>query len=63
MMSSVRMRDAAPLTDCFFMPQPPLTHFLHRDGDSPLHLAALNGDLAVAKLLVAAGADVNMRDG
>ncbi|MGA3048582.1 MAG: ankyrin repeat domain-containing protein [Terracidiphilus sp.] len=31
-------------------------------GDTPLHLAALHGELAVAQALVAAGADVNVKN-
>ena len=44
------------------LPLPRLTAFLHRRGRSPLHMAAFGGH-EVARLLVAAGADVNMQDG
>ncbi len=39
---------------------PPLTtHFLRREGFTPLHEAARHGDLRVVQLLVGDGADVN----
>ena len=39
---------------------PPLiTHFLRREGFTPLHEAARHGDLRVVQLLVGEGADVN----
>ena len=33
-----------------------------KNGDTPLHVAALHGELAVAQVLLAAGADVNARN-
>lgn len=34
-----------------------------KNGDTPLHVAALHGELAVAQVLLEAGADVNARNG
>ena len=63
-------RDAAPLMRCIVMlhfsrafdfaqPHP----FLHRFGYSPLHWAAQGGRLQMVRLLVSAGANVNMGGG
>jgi ankyrin repeat protein len=41
--------------------QPVLVHARDKDGSTPLHCAAWKGHLAVAELLLDAGADVNAR--
>ena len=41
---------------------PTLVNSLDSHGDTPLHLASLHGDVAVAKVLVDAGANVNAKD-
>ncbi len=71
-MSGARAREAAPLI--YFMliphcrvsaaglPWIHLTPFIHSFGASPLHLAAERGHSAIVRLLVSAGADLNIRD-
>ena len=54
-MSGARAREAVPLL--YFMLIP---HF--SQGRSPLHLAAGSGRLEIVRLLVSAGADLNIRD-
>ena len=43
------------------LPLPLLTRFLCSKGDTPLIVAAKQRDLNMARLLVSAGADVNLR--
>jgi len=69
MMNSVRVRccvNCAPhlcaalhLLVCL---RPHLTPFLRSVGRSPLHYAASNGRLHIARWLVGCGADVHMQD-
>ena len=54
-MSGARAREAVPLL--YFMLMPHFSQWL-----SPLHLAAEHGRLEIVRLLVSAGADLNMRD-
>ena len=55
-MSGARAREAAPLL--YFMLMPHFSQWL-----SPLHLAADHGRLEIVRLLVSAGANVNMGGG
>ena len=76
MMSGACAREAAPLLYFMLMPHCRvsaaglpwihLTPFNHSCGfsqrSSPLHLAAGSGRLEIVRLLVSAGADLNIRD-
>ena len=54
-MSGARAREAVPLLYFMLMP-----HF--SQGRSPLHVAAVSGRLEIARLLVSAGADLNIKE-
>jgi hypothetical protein len=66
------MCDDVPLVHCEFVPFwfqtwscacVHLTLFIRREGELPLHLAIQSRKFEIMRLLVGAGADVNMPDG
>jgi ankyrin repeat protein len=70
-MSGARACKSAPLIYFMLMPHfsqgPSTSHYMHTfphssGGGSPLHYAATAGRLETARILVSAGADLNIQD-